>query len=1078
MPKLAFVSDVHWRGITRHDEYTQVFTELFRQLREEVKPDYILCGGDIFHTKTQNITPEVIEKITWMFNELALIAPVYSILGNHDGNLTNDNRQDTISPIVAAINNPRIVLFKKSGNWIIPRTNINLCVLSCFDEAGWNNVQTDEDLINVAMFHGSVRGCKTDSDWVMSHGEAEISMFERFDFALLGDIHHSQFLSERPCEGNEIIEIDEDDLPMKPWIGYPGSLIQQNYGEDVVKGYHVWDIRSADDWDVTFHQVANDYQFITVDWKGDVASTVSEALKVAGKTLQHKRVRIVSDQTVFHLQMKELYDELKNKHKASEVVFKAGKNENISESGSDEDTHQKATSLRNSPELLCELYDSFVEKDYKIALSSTQKDEAKAYVQKSLEKVRQLEDDVARDVVWSIKDMEFSNLYRYGEGNRIDFSNLNGITGIFGPNKVGKSSIVGSLMFGLFNTTDRGPVKSSYIINKNKREGYARVTINVSGTDYVVERSVAKASKRGGRYDDEKAATKLCLSRLESDGTEVELVSENSESRTDTDKVVRKLIGTSQDFLLTAFSNQGGMNRFIDEGATQRKAILNRFLDLDIFEKLYKMGNEELQKFNTLSSKFRNVNWNEAKSECQASIDSCNQDIFAAKQDVDNKKERLEKLRGWLQRHGADKQADLRRKVAEASNKCERIQGKLANRQVELDGHNDSCNNLREKLQEIKQQLANMQLAELEEKAGKLKKLGESYNDLKVEVSQEQQKLAVQVKSIKKLDMVPCGDSFPTCHYIKDSHADKATHEAQKKLVEDILATYETVKADFDALQQEKIEEQIKVYRRWEKELESNEQKLSFSETLMKGCIETIASLQQELEAAKTEHVALVEELNKQEDLGSSIEEERVLATTIRDMETKLQQLYVKLGGYTNKLEQLSKEAEEAAKIIEEQKVYDSIVQAFSKNGIPAYVLKNKLPEINAELNNILAGIVSFRIFLETEVGSNTLDVFIEDKDSRRVIELASGMEKMIASLAIRVALISLSSLPKPDIFIIDEGWGVLDANNVGKVLELLQSIKTRFKSMIVISHIDAVKEVANSMITIYDNGNESSVNC
>jgi DNA repair exonuclease SbcCD ATPase subunit len=87
-------------------------------------------------------------------------------------------------------------------------------------------------------------------------------------------------------------------------------------------------------------------------------------------------------------------------------------------------------------------------------------------------------------------------------------------------------------------------------------------------------------------------------------------------------------------------------------------------------------------------------------------------------------------------------------------------------------------------------------------------------------------------------------------------------------------------------------------------------------------------------------------------------------------------------------------------------------------------------------------------------------------------------MEKMIASLAIRVALISLSSLPKPDIFIIDEGWGVLDANNVGKVLELLQSIKTRFKSMIVISHIDAVKEVANSMITIYDNGNESSVNC
>ena len=108
MTKLAFISDIHWRGITRHEEYTDVFNKLFNQLKTEVKPDYILCGGDIFHTKTQGITPEVIDKITWMFKELASIAPVYSILGNHDGNLTNDNRQDTISPIITAMNDPRI----------------------------------------------------------------------------------------------------------------------------------------------------------------------------------------------------------------------------------------------------------------------------------------------------------------------------------------------------------------------------------------------------------------------------------------------------------------------------------------------------------------------------------------------------------------------------------------------------------------------------------------------------------------------------------------------------------------------------------------------------------------------------------------------------------------------------------------------------------------------------------------------------------------------------------------------------------------------------------------------------------
>lgn len=1069
MPKFAFISDIHWRGITRHDEYTQVFTELFRQLKEEVKPDYILCGGDIFHTKTMSITPEVIEKITWMFNELAVIAPVYSILGNHDGNLTNDNRQDTISPIVAAINNPRIVLFKKSGNYILPNTNINLCVLSCFDEAGWSTVQTDEDLINIALFHGSVRGCATDSEWVMTHGEAEISMFERFDFALLGDIHKQQFLGYRSHDG-----ITRD---MKPWIGYPGSLIQQNYGEGNVKGYHVWDIRSADDWDVTFHQIPNDFQFVTINWQGSVADTIKEALSVTGNVLQHKRIRVASDQTVFHLQMKELYDELKNKYKASEIVFKASK-DTVSETGANQDNHQKTTSLRNTPEVLCELYDSFVQKDYKIFLSLAQKEEAKTHIQKSLNKVRQSEDDVARDVVWSIKDMEWSNLYRYGENNHIDFSNLTGITGIFGPNKVGKSSVVGSLMFGLFNTTDRGPVKSAYVINKNKTKGFARVTLNVSGTDYVIERSVAKASKRGGKYDEEKAATKLCLSRLESDGTEVELVSENSESRTDTDKVVRKLIGTSQDFLLTAFSNQGGMNRFIDEGATQRKAILNRFLDLDVFEKLHKMANEELQAFNTLGNKFRNVNWTQVKSECETFIESCNADIQTTQSEIETKKTNHDKLRGWLQQHGADKQANLRRNVAEAVSKTERIQGKIGMRQVELDGHKSTCSNLQNRIEEIKDRMAKIKLVELEEKASKLEKLSKDYYDLKIDLSTEQQKLAAQVKSIKKLDVVPCGDNFPTCHYIKDSHADKASHEAQKKIVEDILATYEAMRKDFESLQQEKIEEQIKAYQRWEKELGTSQQQLSFSETLMKGCIDTIVSLQQELEAAKAEHESLVEELNKQEDLGASIEEERMLASSIRETETKLQQLYVKLGGYTNKLEQLAKESEEAAKIIEEQKVYDSIVQAFSKNGIPAYVLKNKLPEINAELNNILAGIVSFRIFLETEVGSNSLDVFIEDKDCRRVIELASGMEKMIASLAIRVALINLSSLPKPDIFIIDESFGALDSSNCAKVIELLQTIKNRFKSILIISHVEEIKEAATNIVTIYDNGTESNISC
>ena len=56
--------------------------------------------------------------------------------------------------------------------------------------------------------------------------------------------------------------------------------------------------------------------------------------------------------------------------------------------------------------------------------------------------------------------------------------------------------------------------------------------------------------------------------------------------------------------------------------------------------------------------------------------------------------------------------------------------------------------------------------------------------------------------------------------------------------------------------------------------------------------------------------------------------------------------------------------------------------------------------------------------------------------------------------------------------------FGALDSSNCAKVIELLQTIKNRFKSILIISHVDEIKEAASNIITIYDNGVESSVNC
>ena len=169
-------------------------------------------------------------------------------------------------------------------------------------------------------------------------------------------------------------------------------------------------------------------------------------------------------------------------------------------------------------------------------------------------------------------------------------------------------------------------------------------------------------------------------------------------------------------------------------------------------------------------------------------------------------------------------------------------------------------------------------------------------------------------------------------------------------------------------------------------------------------------------------------------------------------------------------------EKEEYKSLNEEFKIHDLFSTAVSKKGIPTMLINSCLPKINKEIENILNGVVSFKIELAEDFKGNNLNVFIDYGDSKRVIECASGMEKMMASIAIRVALINVSSLPKSDVFIIDEGFGALDASNVEACGRLLNSLKKYFKSIIIISHIDGIKDIVDKNIEISIKGKDSYV--
>jgi exonuclease SbcC len=137
--------------------------------------------------------------------------------------------------------------------------------------------------------------------------------------------------------------------------------------------------------------------------------------------------------------------------------------------------------------------------------------------------------------------------------------------------------------------------------------------------------------------------------------------------------------------------------------------------------------------------------------------------------------------------------------------------------------------------------------------------------------------------------------------------------------------------------------------------------------------------------------------------------------------------------------------------------------------------MKEMLPSLNKEVKEVLAGVSDFTV--DIEILDDDLEVYLNyGGDQRRIIECASGMEKMLSSMAIRVGLINISNLPKSNIFIIDEGFGALDDTNIEACVRLLESFKKFFKTILIISHVDAIKDVVDDTLNIESDGKDSYV--
>jgi len=1041
--KFAHIADTHIKNLKYHYEYREVFSQIYDKLKKE-KVDYIVHCGDLAHTKTQ-LSPEFFEMASDFLRSLADIAPVHIILGNHDGNLKNSSRQDAITPIVEALNHPNLHLHRDACE--VPLTDdFALNVLSVFDEENWVP-PTDPDRINIALYHGAVSGVKTDLGWIMEHGDHDISVFEGFDFVFLGDIHKT----------NQVLDTEGK-------VRYAGSTIQQNHGETNDKGLLLWDIQDKENFTCEHLTFENPKPFITIEL------TPKGRMPRGTDIPKGARLRLVSNNNLPLSRMKKAVDIAKHRFKPESITFL---NRAAGQRGTVEDLTNtlKVEDLRD-PAVQKELIQEYL-KEYEVDGTLM---ERVLDLNSHYSKIIEQSEEVGRNINWRLRKIEWDNLFNYGEGNSINFENLNGIIGIFGKNYSGKSSVIDSILYTMFNSTSKNERKNLNIINQNKPDCFGRVHVSIGERDFAIERRSEKYVKRLKGEETLEAKTDLDFNVTNKVTGETQSL--NGLSRIETDKNIRKHFGTIDDFLLSAMASQHGSLSFIDEGSTRRKEIIAKFLDLEIFEKKFKLAKEDASDLRGALRRLEGRNYNEEIEQAEQSLNENNEELENQKEECQNLKQKI---------------TDCDTKIAEVSSMIDSIPAEIINihrvkeelnsaerRKVRLTCDNEENVVLREQKETLYAKINEyISTFDVEDLKTKMEIIENIIEEISAAESKKEERISDAERLRKKIKMLEDHEYDPDCRYccenkfVKDAHVAKATLPVAQNQISNIDEQLAAFEADLQKLYPNQVEDNLAKY---EKILTKKTEVANIIADLNLEIERTAVALER-IGIQITESKSRIDEYeqNKEaienleqlmQDLAAYEAQASVHTYELETCESCVMDLVKQHGSLEQMLKTVKSDRAEYLDLHEKYAAFDLFLRCTHSNGIAYDVIKKKLPVINQEIAKVLANITSFEVFFEDN--GKKFDIFIKHPaHDARPIEMASGAEKTLAAMAIRLSVLSVSSLPKGDLFVLDEPGTALDEENMEGFIRLLQLIKVYFKNVLLISHLDSLKDCVDLQIMI-----------
>lgn len=672
---------------------------------------------------------------------------------------------------------------------------------------------------------------------------------------------------------------------------------------------------------------------------------------------------------------------------------------------------------------------------------------------------------------YTVKWLDWSNFLSYGSNNHFDFTQLHGLVLLNGEpaNKSGKSTFAYDLLhFLFFGRTHSGKADDELgqlfnIHLPNETELKVEGCITIDGTDYVIKRTLKRAGK--SKKELRSASQKVEYYRINEAGEQEELADiDNLQEQTAkaTSKVIKEAIGDENDFDLIISANMKDLDELISLKKTDRGRLLSRWIGLSCLEDKNIVAREIWNKKISVGRYCDVYNRETLVQE----IKELNDSNTSLNKEIEDNKRKFSDSETTITRYNEDiKRYTSEKKVIDTTINTKldvtTLESKLNT--ILENGKNDS--NLKKELEKQISDIKDFEYSDTEYK---------NFVSRKETVISEIAKIKTNIENLKNNNkQLKNSEYCPTCGRKFENIDNSNLIEENKTKINELIQ--EGIKLNNEKEELVKKIEAIDIKRENAKKKNTLELRVSAIETKLanqrieyKEVKDTIKKLNDNKEAIKFNNeldakINMLHESLKVED-NIRIKLNNDIVSAQKNIEANEKTIAEK--------ESIIVKIKNEEKIEKDWKLY---LELIGKNGISKIVLRNTLPIINAQMDNLLNDVADFTVEIIMN-DKNEVDFIMERDGAKCKLNAASGFERTVASLALRVVLGNMSMLSRPPMILLDEVLGGVAKENYDAVKKLYDKIIPYFDYVLHITHLTDILDWHSQVVTICKINNISSI--